>query len=463
MQISVGIDLFINTNAGFRGTSFCFKSFMNYTGFEPVNYCSVRQWILRLGYGLLNMPVEKRDDWVYIIDFSIQLGQERCLLILGTNYKSLQETGYQLAHGQMQVLDICVQKKFTGEDVFKQLGSVSSKTGLPAQIISDKGNDVSKGIELFCGQNPETIHTYDITHIIGIILKKYLGKDRRWLDLQDDLGKLAQQVKQSDVAFLRPIAMSKKARWLNIGRLIQWLENMYGYKQKADFGLIEQGYKIKNKGSVFKVLETKCKNKYEVIRLKKVLEQRIFKDRAEAQEYLSSEGYGQTFELTDAGKLRFEEKFSILDKHYEFFKELQQLNIILNKIKSTIKCKGISSFTLQEIENIHISYPLGKQIYFDIMEYLKAEHSKPFKIKSPLLACSDVIESIFGKFKCKINQTVGGIYESVLIIALYCSDLSSEKIIEILTKYRMKDVKDGFRSKLGLSNLAKRRLAFNAT
>jgi hypothetical protein len=91
---------------------------------------------------------------------------------------------------------------------------------------------------------------------------------------------------------------------------------------------------------------------------------------------------------------------------------------------------------------------------------LQTEHSKCGIDKTPLLCCSEIIESIFGKFKMKSKQTVGGIYQSVLSIALICSEITPEKIKKILSGVKMPDVDKWFSSMSGISNLAKRRIAF---
>lgn len=238
---------------------------------DTISYGCIRQWILRLGLGLLHEPVEKRNDWIFITDFSIQLGKERCLLILGVTKQSLLENGYELKHKQVQVLDIYVQDRFDGQDVYKRIAKTAEKTGNPVQIISDKGPDIRKGIDFFCDENKSTKPTYDITHMIGIVLKRHLSNDPRWKSLQEDLLSLTQQVKQTELSFLRPIAMSTKARWLNIKKEIEYLEHVFRYENKRDYSLISDGIKIENNEEIFKILKTKCKNKYEEKRLAKKL------------------------------------------------------------------------------------------------------------------------------------------------------------------------------------------------
>ena len=80
-----------------------------------------------------------------------------------------------------------------------------------------------------------------------------------------------------------------------------------------------------------------------------------------------------------------------------------------------------------------------------------------------MLCCSDIIESIFGKFKVKAQQTVGGIYQTVLVIALICTNVTTEMIEDILLKTKISDVNNWFNKMMGKTNLAKRRQAFNFT
>jgi len=149
-------------------------------------------------------------------------------------------------------------------------------------------------------------------------------------------------------------------------------------------------------------------------------------------------------------------------KHKQYFLELKELNEMAENIKTIVKSKGLSMDTLQiiELEYNKINYTWVKQIFYDINNRLISEHSKCGIYSKPIFCCSDIIESIFGKFKMKTNQTVGGIYETILSIVLFCSNLTEKLITEILTRVKMSDVENWFEQMAGVSNLAKRRIAF---
>ncbi len=440
-----------------------FVEFSHFFNFDTVSYGCVRQWILRIGLGLLHEPIQKRNDWIYITDFSIQLGKERCLLILGVPQQSLNENGYQLKHSHVRVLDIFVQSRFQSQDVYDRILMTSKKTGNPIQIISDKGSDICGGIEMFCDENSTTIPTIDISHMIGTVLKHHLEKDARWISLHDDLYILTQQINQTEMSFLRPIAISTKARWMNIAKEVEYLENIFLYENKGDFSLISEEILIDNSHEVFEILKNKCKNLKEQNRLRKELKKK-FVDKESAIKWLNQKQIidNKTIKFIDAGKYRYQEKFSILNKHKEYFKELKQVNKVAETIKCTIREKGLSLDSLQEIEMLYdnITYPIVVKIFNVINNNLQSEHSKCGIEKTPLLCSSEIIESIFGKFKMKSKQTVGGIYQSVLTIALICSNITPCKIKNILSEVKMIDVEQWFLSMAGRSNLNKRRIAF---
>jgi len=458
------VNMYICSQAGFRGIAAINAVFGVNFELKPVSYGCVRQWVLRLGYGLLDRGAEKRDDWIYILDFSIQLGKERCFLILGVSMETINSVGYELGHRDVRVFDIHVRESFSGEVVLQRLQKVKEKNGTPVQVICDNGNDVKNGVTSFCGEVPGVIDTYDITHMIGVSIKHSLKDDGRWSQLQDDLRCLAQQIKQSDLSFLRPIALSKKARWLNVGNIIEWLDKIFKYEEKGDFGLISKGVKIVNAGEIFDRNKAGCKNKYGQKRLQKDLKNTVFYSDGEINQMLGKYNIPKDEEVKtdDAGKLRFQEKFADLKKHRGFFNELLELNNMAKNIKSVVKKNGLSLDSLQTIENgfDKIKSTWVRQVFYDINNKLQAEHSKCGALPVPLLCCSDIIESIFGKFKIKARQAVGGIYETVLCISLFCTELTEELINEILTSVKMTDVDNWFKEMAGVSNLAKRRIAF---
>lgn len=119
---------------------------------------------MRIGYYKLTRPKEQADDWIWIIDNTIQCGQEKCLLIVGIRLSALPAAETILNHDDLEPLALFPVTKSNGEIVYQQLEETMKKTGVPREIINDCGSDIKAGIDLFCGKHPETCFIYDIKH-----------------------------------------------------------------------------------------------------------------------------------------------------------------------------------------------------------------------------------------------------------------------------------------------------------
>jgi hypothetical protein len=106
-----------------------------------------RLWLLRLGYYKLMRPKVQAEDWVWIIDHTVQLGDDKCLVILGVRLCDLPSTDGCIRHADVEPIELAPVKKSNGEVVYQQLEQVVSKTGVPRAILSDHGTDLQAGIE----------------------------------------------------------------------------------------------------------------------------------------------------------------------------------------------------------------------------------------------------------------------------------------------------------------------------
>src|SRR5579864_9414608 len=52
-------------------------------GIDIPHWTTGRLWLMRVGHALLTMPLPQADDWAWLVDLSVQIGQEKCLVILG--------------------------------------------------------------------------------------------------------------------------------------------------------------------------------------------------------------------------------------------------------------------------------------------------------------------------------------------------------------------------------------------
>jgi hypothetical protein len=199
--------------------------------------------LLRFGLYELQQKLPYRTDRIWIIDCTIKTGNKKCFLIAGVTAAHLSKHGFNLQHKDVQVYRLEVVSQLNGEIVYQYLEELSREIGIPCQIVSDHGNDIKKGIELFVEKHRKTIYTYDITHKTALLLKGILEPCSTWQSFLNQCGLTSQRVNQTNLSFFAPPPTQKnKARYMNLEQLINWAQNMLDYQSKGDFVLINPSH-----------------------------------------------------------------------------------------------------------------------------------------------------------------------------------------------------------------------------
>jgi hypothetical protein len=201
---------------------------------------SGKSWMLKLGYYNITKKQTIADDWIYIIDHSIQMGKEKLLLIVGVKAKDLPKNR-ALKYEDVEIIDLQPVKKSTGEVVYEQIKEASKKTGNPRAIVSDMGSDIKLGVKKFQEVSCSTAHVYDLKHKIALLVKKILEKDDKWGEFKIFANFVAKKLQNSTLAGYRPPKQKEKARYMNIEDLVRWgdkisikYENLRKSKSKTE-------------------------------------------------------------------------------------------------------------------------------------------------------------------------------------------------------------------------------------
>ena len=188
------------------------------------SYYSVRLWLLRVGLYQLNRPQQQADDWMWIVDHTMQLGERKCLIIVGIRQSAWDTEDRVLRHEDVTLIDLVPVTQSTGEVVYQQMEAATAKTGVPRAIISDDGRDLHKGIGLFRQAHPSTAWVYDIKHKTACLLKHELDHDPSWQAFVGQVNLLKQRVSVTRLACLLPRQQRGKARYMNVDMLVAWAE-----------------------------------------------------------------------------------------------------------------------------------------------------------------------------------------------------------------------------------------------
>src|SRR5271166_2182720 len=375
----------------------------------PVPHCTtVRLWLLRLGYHKLHWPKEQASDWVWIIDHSNQIGKEKCLVILGVRVSQLPPPGeeYPLRLAQMEPIELEPVTVSDKEVVYRQLEANVAKTGAPRAIIADHGGDLAGGVELFCQAHPETVDMDDISHKTACLLKARLERDEQWKAFAAKAGQTKCNIQQTEWAFLVPPSQRSKARYMNLGPLIAWGANTLAI--------------IDNPGP-------------EVLR------------------------YG-TVE-------RLEEKLGWLRQFREPLKGWSEMEQTIDVTVDFVRTEGLYRGAAKDLRKRLGKLSVGQnaaQLGKDLTKFVAAE-AKQLRRGERLPACSEVIETCFGKFKTlEREQAKGGFTGLLLALAACVAERTQEVVHEALRKTKTRDVIAWIKSRLGNTLASKRRNAYQA-
>jgi hypothetical protein len=183
---------------------------------------SVRWWLQRLGLYALREPLPRADDWVLLIDHSVQIGTVKVCVILGIRLCDVPYPLRALRYEDMYVIAVIPVGQSTGEIVDAQLEQATLRIGIPRQIVSDGGSDVKKGAALFAGRHPDTAVTYDAAHHGAIVLKRRFEDDPQWSEYIGRLSQVKSSIRQTVDAFLASPSLRPKARYMNLQSLLKW-------------------------------------------------------------------------------------------------------------------------------------------------------------------------------------------------------------------------------------------------
>jgi hypothetical protein len=74
--IQISVQQIIEAGNSYRGVATTMKILFQSSSIKSSHYSSIRQWVERIGL-LELMRDKKRDDWIYIVDLTLQLGTRK--------------------------------------------------------------------------------------------------------------------------------------------------------------------------------------------------------------------------------------------------------------------------------------------------------------------------------------------------------------------------------------------------
>jgi hypothetical protein len=371
------------------------------------SWSSGRLWLFRVGYYKLTRAKEKASDWVWVVDHTIQSGDMKCLAVLGVRLSDLAEgRNKPLSHEDVEPIALYPVRQSNGSIVYKQLDECIEKTGIPRQIVGDRGSDLRAGVEQFVENHPEIAYVYDVKHFTASILEDAFKSDLMWVEFTKWASETRGFLHQTPLSYLEPPNQRAKSRYMNMDILVQW-------------------------GS--KVLQ--------------------FMD------HLQQRGISDSDRAAITSKLGWIEQFR---------QDIAEWHVILELVEKTedfVRTRGLFLGSDKQLRPILRTPPNATErtirLRWQLIEYVLDESLKA-QPGERLLGSSEVLESVFGKFKyLQGEHTRGPLTGFVLAIAAMVSTTTQQVVRQALETVSSRQVREWVREKFGKSPRLKRKEAFD--
>lgn len=366
-----------------------------------------RLWLQRLGHAKLTAPLEQADDWAWLADHSVQIGQEKCLVILGIRLSKLPPLGECLKHEDLELIALVPKKSWTRPEVDAALEEAVARTGVPRVIVNDHGVDLTGGVQLFQARHPGVSEIYDLKHKAACLLKRRLEKHLRWQELQRQIASTRCAIQQTELAFLLPPAPKSKSRFMNLASQLKWANRM------------------------LKILDNppQC-----------VLE-RVTRER-------------------------LQEKLGWLTSLRAEVREWAEWQQVVDVAVKFVNQQGLYRGAAKDLRRAlpgRLQHASSRTLAHELVQFVKSE-SRQARPGERLPGSTEVLESCFGKFKTlERQQSRGGFTTFVLSFGAILTKLTQDTITAALQHSPTRAVLDWCREKLGTTVFGARKKAYDAS
>jgi hypothetical protein len=381
------------------------------------SHTAIRDWILQVGYYKLT-SIQKSNDWIGMIDLSIQIGSKKCLLILGVQAATLLKSK-ALTFEDVHVLHLELLEKTNGPIIYEVLKKSEKTVGQYIQFCHDQGPDIVSGTRLYVQDVQEAEGrkipvTNDIAHKIANLLAVE-AKELGWTEFALKASQMKQKLQWTKWAALCPPSQRSKARYMNLDELTNWANKILDHLKKMEN---EHQKKIEQKN---------CDVKKSEADLKELLEQ-----------------------------------FGWIRSNESMIKEISEILLIGRIVRQKIRTEHLHNKTVEELEQELQKLQVGvraDQFAGTVLDFVTDQIKD---LDQVALGSTEIIESSFGKLKQLMDEdTKDGFTPFVLSLAACLGKLDLDTIQAALRTCNKKQVKEWATMNVGETIYSQRRRLFN--
>ena len=413
------------------------------------SFYSVRQWALRLGlHRLHNARMGPR--WALICDHTASYSTHKLFVVCGVDLDRLDEriasatgtTGnFSLSHKDVVPLAIVPMGHSGAEILLEVFLKCIQQHGNPEQMVTDGGADILKSVRLLkesqvaAGQVP-TRHAYDISHQIACLIKHELAPREEWIAIEARVTAARSYCMYRARHLGPPTLRQGSDRWMDLMGILNWFKAMLDLflpqSAIADpgegegegegegtsttnaspqgkpalsprFGLTKTvwaNWKEANgrRDGVRAITADLCGREYNTLpAYAEALMQQSPKIPTEVKEHFLASG--------DLNAIYLNDIMGGSEEQNGFIREVRGMLAFTNKLQKHLKENGVTHQSVLECEALRAGAKLqgvGLRVGDKVLGVVR-ELSLDLKEGQRILATSDVIESLNGKWKMLIR------------------------------------------------------------
>jgi hypothetical protein len=327
-------------------------------------------------------PIDQ--PWLAILDHSIDIGTKKAFVVLRVTMDALLKKGKAIELSDCECIGLKISETVNGESISLELDEIFKQAGNPNAIIKDCDYTLGKGVRLYVEKQSITVPVIeDIGHVIATSLKHEFKDSKGYKEFTELSSKGGSRLRQTNLAYLTPPKLRTKGRFQSISKLGLWGDKMLQV-------LAVKG--AAKKGSMLAKLR---------------------------------------HALPGFGRLK------------PFIVSFAKTAKITSSIMEILKNKGLNQASYEQCQQLSKQLPRRSKVKKRLHIWLEQHISIQDQITShPLLVSSDIIESLFGKFKHVIERSShADMNRTALLIPALCGEMEKTMIETAFRQTCHKDLK----------------------
>ena len=342
------------------------------------HFTSVIHWVLRLGLYRLRVVGPQTQRWIAIIDCSIDVGVQKALVALRVRLDALAKRGNAITLTDVECIGVKIGSHWNGETVQDALDVFFEQSGRPAAILKDGGTDLNKGVACWREENQakKSAVIEDIGHVAANALKAEFADLKAFEQFLEVASRGSARIRQTVLASFMSPKIRTKGRFQGISRVADWAE------------------KILN----------------------------LISGAGRAAEDSVTTGLRRAFEGLSAQR-PFIERFQLTCR-------------VTNQVLELLKNEGLNQANYRRAKELLQQLHEGSITRSKIEQWLHRHLGIQNRLgmgQQPLLVSSDIIESLFGKFKITLQRSpLAEMTALVLTIPALCGSVGPTEVQQAL-------------------------------